>query len=260
MVSLVVSYKPNVSNFFSYCVWVFLLSSLFIIFCLMLLLLAQCCYSYCYSLLDVTVFLLTLAWCSLLDTTTPCSTTLLLLLHLSQRCCSSYYSLLHIVAPLATLRLMVLPLARHYYSSYCSFYYSLFNDVTHLATPCLTLFFFYYPLFDIIDPLVAPWLSFLFNVPWSMLLFLYSFILNMVCSNTFLLCCDVLAPLLLLQCYYSYSSYSRLVFPPLIFCRCGRNSPNSNFQAILKRWNFFSTFVCWWIFLLSMSFFGNFGW
>ncbi len=134
----------------------------FFCFLLCLLFIAWCYYSlFNVATFIVTIclmlplFLLPLAWCSLLDTITPCSTPLLLLLHLVQHCCSSYYSLLDIVVLLATLCLMVLPLAWHCYSSSYSFYCYLFDVSTPLVAPCLTLLFLYYPLFNIIIPFVT---------------------------------------------------------------------------------------------------------
>jgi hypothetical protein len=202
--------------------WVFLFSSLFVVSYLMLLLLAQRC-----SLFDVTSPLATPCSMfvvrhhySLFDAfaplVAPCSTLLLLLLFLTWHCC-----------PIAALRLMVLHLVRHYYSSCYSFYCSLFNVTTPLATLWSTLL------------LLLLFFGQHFNAPWSMLLLLYLFNLDMACSSTFLLCCDVIVPLLLTRCYCSYSSCFRFIFPPLIFCRCGKNSPNSNFQVRLRRWDLF---------------------
>ncbi len=230
--------------------WVFLLSSLFVVSCLMLLLLARHCYSYCYSLFDV---IAPFATCSMLNTTTLCLTLLLLLLHLSQRCCSFYYSLLNIVVPFVFLCLMVLPLAWHYYSSCYSSCYSfccsLFNVVTPFATPCLTLLFLYFPLFDIVAPLTIVWSTLL---PLLLLLHQRSFIdvhprhgLFKYPSTMLRCCCSYVR----YSWHYSYLSCFRLVFPRLIFCKCGRNSPNSNFQAKLKRWDIFFN-IC-----LLMNFF-----
>jgi hypothetical protein len=220
-------------------VWVFLLSSLFVVSCLILLLLAQGCYSYYYFLLDVIVPFVApcsmfFAWhhYSLFDAIAPLvapfSTLLFFLLLFAWWCCP----LLNIATPLATtfttpcsmLLLLLLLLVWHCCSS---------------IAPCSTLLFFLLLFGQLTAPLVVPWWTLLLNIPWSMLLFLYSFILDTTCSSTFLICCDVVVPLLLIRCYYSYSSYFRLVFPPLIFCRCGKNFPNSNFQTKLRRWDFF---------------------
>jgi len=187
--------------FFAWCYYsLFDVATLIVILCSMLLLL-----------------LLPLAWCSLFNTIAPIVvplsipylTLLLLLLLFVWWCCPLLDITTPLLAPfivpcsmlllhlpfLVNIIVSLLPLVRHY-RSFC---YSLVNVTTPLVAPC------------------------------SMLLFLYSFILNTICSNTSMLCCDVDVFLLLTWCYCSYSSYFRLVFPPLIFCKCGRNSPNSNF-------------------------------
>jgi hypothetical protein len=81
------------------------------------------------------------------------------------------------------------------------------------------------------------------------------------CSSTSLLCCS----LFLTRCCYSCSSCFRLVFPHLVFCKCGRNCPNSSFEARPRKWDLFvqSLFIddffyhpcCFWKFLDENVFF-----
>jgi len=174
----------------------FFLCLLFIVWCYYSLFdIATFIVTICLMLL---LFLLPLAWCSLLDTITPFSTPLLLLLHLVQCCCSFYYSLLNIVDILATLCLMVLPLAWHCYSSSYSLYCYLFNVTTPFAAPCLTLLFLYYPLFTTITPFVTL---------WSMLLLLL-LLLGQRCFSTFLgRCC----------CFFTHSSSTQFAQIPLCY-------------------------------------------
>jgi hypothetical protein len=157
MASLAASYKINVSKKNRYCVWVFLFSSLFVVYCLMLLLFVQRCYFYCYYLLDITTlfatpYLMLLAWhyYSLLNTiapiATPCSTLLFLLLFLTWHCCSSCYFLFDGVASCLTLLLLFLLLLLLFVQCY-------YSSCAH----CLTLLFLYYPLFNTITPFVTLW-------------------------------------------------------------------------------------------------------
>jgi len=201
MVSLVVSYKANVSKKIRYCVWMFLFLYLFVVF--------AWCY---YSLFDVAtlivilcsmllLLLLPLAWCSLLDTiapiVVPCSTLLFLFLFLTWHCCYCCYSLFDGVAPCLTLLLLFLPLLLFLVQCYYSTCHSLFNIIVPLLPLVRHYHSFCYSLVNVTTPLVAP---------CSMLLFLYSFILDTVCSSTSMLCCDVDVFLLLTWCYCSYSS------------------------------------------------------
>jgi len=124
--------------------------------------------------------------------------------------------------------------------------YSLFNVATPFDAPYSTLLL----LADVVANLVTPPLAIscsilLFFAFWSTLLFLCLF----VCS--FLLHCDVVVPLFFVWLYCCSSFYFKLVLPPpLFFCNCGRSYPNSSFKLDLEGENFFSIFVCWWIFFV----------
>ncbi len=118
---------------------------------------------------------------------------------------------------------------------------SLFDVATPFVVFCLTLLHFLlllvwcccfscYSLFDATIPFVVPCLTLLLFVICFTLQLLWSFVFNVVCSSTSLLCHDVVAPLF-------FSFCSMLLFPfflfwidfPFGFFRCERSYPTSSF-------------------------------
>jgi hypothetical protein len=86
-------------------------------------------------------------------------------------------------------------------------------------------------LLDVLDVfnVVAPCLMHL-----TLLLFLLA--QKLVC---YVVMVFLLLSLLLVQCCYSCSFCFRLIFPPLVFCKCGRSCPNSSFEARPRKWDLF---------------------
>jgi hypothetical protein len=253
-----------------------------------------------FLLLCVSFFAFLFVCCFLLDDTTPCLTLLLLLLLFVQCYCSFCYPLLNVpcLTPLlfawrpcsscsscCTFHNVVAPLIISYSTLlFLSFFFAWWCcPLLDIATPLATPFIVVYSML-IVVLLLLVWHYCSSTAPCSTLLLLlllfgqhyyssYCSLVKIVFEHSLvnvhlrhdlfkylsamLWCCCSYVPY---SWQYSHSSCFRLVFPPLIFYRCEKNSPNSNFQAKLKRWDFFSIFVCWWNFLWSMLFFGNFGW
>jgi len=121
----------------------------------------------------------------------------------------AWCSLLDVAIPFVALCLMLLHFLLLLVWCCCSSYYSLFNATTPFVVLCLTLLFF---------------------VICLTLRILWSFVFNVVYSNSFLLCRVValLFFVFIARCCYSHSSYFGLI-SLLVFCRCGRSYPNSSF-------------------------------
>ncbi len=182
-------------------------------------------------------FALILARCSLLK----------LLLPLARHCCSSSsMMLLLLLFDIAT------PFVQRYYSLFdatvpCSTLSLFLLDIT--IVPCLMLLMFFTQrfycfcltlllfLFDIVDVPYSTLLLLLLNVTllarryyssYSMVLFLCSFVFMRVAQVPFCYARDVVVPCSLSDDVALVPLISYWYFPPLVFCKCGRNCPNSN--------------------------------